>query len=155
MRTPRLRAACARQRQAYTLRERGTLRETCVASQLAPPCCCCLQEAVLDKAQFMAQLDADASSEEEEQDAGDAEDEEGGGGGAAAVARAREELARAALERKTAITRAMEREDRKRAEQEARRAVREQAGHTNSSSSKGGGKGRGAGDAKDKDAKRK
>ncbi len=113
------------------------------------------QEAVLDKAQFLAQLDADASSEEEEeQDTGDAEDQEGGGG-AAAVARAREELARAALDRKTAITRAMEREDRKRAEQEARRAVREQAGHTNSSSSKGGGKGRGGGDAKDKDAKRK
>jgi hypothetical protein len=105
----------------------------------------------------IAQLDTAASSDEDDGDA-DAEEDDLGGGGtgnrpavSAEVERARQEVQRAAAERRAAIKSAVEREDRKRAEQEARRIVREQAGHTNS---KSGAKGRGAGDAKG-DAKRK
>ena len=101
---------------------------------------------------MLAQLDAGASSEEED-DGADVEDDLGPARPAVSpeLERARLEAQRAAAERRAAIKLAVEREDRKRAEHEARRLVREQAGHTNSKPST---KGRGAGDAKG-DARRK
>ena len=68
-----------------------------------------------------------------------------GPAGRESVPRAHQQaVARAVAERREAISRAVEREDRKKAEHDARRAVREQAGHTNSKA--GGGKGRGGAD---------
>ena len=107
-----------------------------------------------NKRAVIAQLDAAASSEDEDDDE-DAEDDLGGAlsrpAATAELERARQEAQRAAADRRAAIKLAVEREDRKRAEHEARRLIREQAGHTNSKTSA---KGRGAGDAKG-DAKRK
>ena len=106
-----------------------------------------------NKRAVIAQLDAAASSEDEDGEA-DAEDDDLSTGQrptvSAEVEAARLEMQRAAAERRAAIKSAVEREDRKRAEHEARRLIREQAGHTNGSKAKG----RGAGDAKG-DAKRK
>ena len=110
-----------------------------------------------NKRAVIAQLDAAASSEDED-DAEDADEDDDLGSGApsrpaatAELERARQEAQRAAADRRAAIKLAVEREDRKRAEHEARRLIREQAGHTNSKASV---KGRGAGDAKG-DAKRR
>ena len=114
-----------------------------------------LQEAE-NKRAVIAQLDAAASSEDED-DVEDEDDDDLGGGApsrpaaTAELERARQEAQRAAADRRAAIKLAVEREDRKKAEHEARRLIREQAGHTNSKASA---KGRGAGDAKG-DAKRK
>lgn len=110
-----------------------------------------------NKRAVIAQLDATASSDEEGADAAEAEEDDLGGGGggngaavSAEVERARQEVQRAVAERRAAIKSAVEREDRKRAEAEARRIIREQAGHTNAKTPV---KGRGAGDKGD--AKRK
>ena len=113
----------------------------------------CSQEAE-NKRAVIAQLDAAASSEDEDDGLDDDDDLGGGQARPAVIAeleRARLEAQRAAADRRAAIKLAVEREDRKRAEHEARRLIREQAGHTNSKLSA---KGRGAGDAKG-DAKRK
>ena len=128
---------------------------------LAPPPVASIRAAYRLRAQeaenkraVIAQLDAAASSEDED-DEEDADDDLGGAPSrptvTAELERARQEAQRAAADRRAAIKLAVEREDRKRAEHEARRLIREQAGHTNSKAST---KGRGAGDAKG-DAKRK
>jgi len=64
------------------------------------------------------------SSADEADDLGQADDN------TTAVQQAREQLARATLERREAIQRAVEAEDRKKLQAEARRATREAAGHT-------------------------
>lgn len=136
-------AVCARRRCATPRSQRVCVLHRCERA-VAPA-----QEAVLDKRQFLAQLDAVDASSEEEPEEEDEEDDVGGGAARGAtsqeVQRAREAMQRAALERREAINRATEREERKRAEHEARRAVREQAGHTNS---KPGGRGRAGADGK-------
>lgn len=120
---------------------------------------CLFAQEAENKRAVMAQLDAAASSDEDgaEAEADEDEDDLGAGQGAsparpaasAEVERARQEVQRVAAERRAAIKSAIEREDRKKAEHEARRLIREQAGHT----LKPAVKGRGAGDAK-ADAKR-
>ncbi len=103
----------------------------------------------------MAQLDAEASSDDDVGDADDDEEEGGQAGGGvykAEVARAREEMRHRAEQRREAISRAVEREDRKKAEHDIRRAVREQAGHTNAAKPPGGRGGSKGGDAGKGDA---
>lgn len=104
------------------------------------------EEALAEKRRLLAQLEADASSDSAPEGEDEDDEESGGPGGAykAEVQRARDEAAKRAEERRLAVSRAVEREDRKRVEQETRRAVREQAGHTNSKApgAKGAGKGR-------------
>jgi len=103
----------------------------------------------LEKRRLMAQLDAGASSSDEDAHDGEDVDEERG---KAEVQRAREEVRQRVEQRREAITKAVEREDRRKAEHELRRAVREQAGHTSGRGNKdkdggtpsnGKGKGRG------------
>ena len=94
-----------------------------------------LQEALLEKRRLMAQLDAGASSSDSEEEPDEeAADERRA---TADVARAREEQRQRVEQRREAISRAAEREEKKRVEHDLRRAVREQAGHTTSPPAKG------------------
>jgi len=96
------------------------------------------QEALLEKRRLIAQLDAGASSEDSEEEADEVAADEARA--TAEVARAREEQRQRVEQRREAISRAAEREEKKRVEHDLRRAVREQAGHTTSLSSPAKGK---------------
>ena len=93
-------------------------------------------EAATEKRRLLAQLEADGSSEVEfcsDDDDEDSPDRVY----TAEVQRAREEQRLRAAQRREAILRAAQREERKTADQEARRAARERAGHLGSSPGKG------------------
>ena len=98
------------------------------------------EEAAAEKLRLLARLHAEASGSDDGS-ALESEEEEGPQRTYTAdVQRAREEQRLFAAQRREAISRAMEREDRKQAEQGARRSAREQAGHL-TSPNKGGSKG--------------
>ena len=92
-----------------------------------------MQEAAAEKRRLLAMLDAVASSSDggsgSEED--DRDESAGGGSYTAEVQHAREELRLRSEQRREAISRAVEREERKKIEHDARAAIRKQAGHAN------------------------
>jgi hypothetical protein len=88
-----------------------------------------VQEALLEKRLIMAQLEGASSGDDD--GAADYEDDDAKANGQynAQLAKAREETRQRAEQRREAISRAVEREIKQKADHDARRALREQAGH--------------------------